>query len=424
MRCRAATRAVPDRWLRSAPARRDAVAWRLRLPLAGFWLVLGVWTTLAALGMSLPAFADNAAALLGRASDPRLAAAKARKLLEDAPEDQAARTQARAFAADALLRDPTSVVAAGTLGLLSELDGKLPAARRAFGYAARLSRRDRPTELWLIEDAVRQGAVDTALHHYDVVLRTQPGAADLLFPVLSNASNDSNVRVALVKTISATPVWASPFLAYVAENNAKPAATVGFFEALSQARVEPPEAARAHLVNRLVLAGELDAAWRYYATLRPGIDRRRSRDPEFNAALAAPTVFDWTTINAPGLSVALQPGASTGIVGFSAAPTIGGVLLEQVQLLPPGRYRLEGHATGVNQASEELPYWVLQCRADERELGRVVIANDRDHGGRFSGEVSVGAGCPAQVLRLVARPSTNAGGLSGQLDHLRLAPAP
>lgn len=352
----------------------------------------------------------------------RLLAGRARQRLQEAPESTDAQHDALSLAKVALLREPTAVSAVATLGLLAELGGDLPAARRRFGYAERLSRRDLPTELWLIEDAVRREDISGALQHYDVALRTQAGSSDILFPVLAKASVDSSVASALGRKLMSRPPWGDMFLVFLANGTADPVATMRFYVDLSRRHLVIPQTARSALVSRLIDSRKVHDAWAYYVTFHPGADPRRSRDPRFTASIETPTAFDWTTSNDPGVTANIQRGAGSGVAAFSAAPTVGGILMQQTQLLPPGRYRIEGVSEGIDQQPDERPYWLLQCSSDGRELGRVEMPNSNEKAGRFAGELNVGADCPVQALMLVARPSTASSGLAGAISYVQLAP--
>lgn len=97
-------------------------------------------------------------------------------------------------------------------------------------------------------------------------------------------------------------------------------------------------------------------------------------------------------------------------------------MLQQLQLLPPGSYRLSGHTIGIEQPAGALPYWTLRCQ-DGRELGRVEVPNSGVANGNFTGTFSVPAGCPVQTLVLMARSSDAIAGQSGQIDRAALMPA-
>lgn len=320
------------------------------------------------------------------------------------------------LAREALRQDPTAVVAASTLGMNAEVHGLPKQTRSFFTFAEKLSRRDSPTQLWRIENAVSRGDVDGALRHYDIALRTSPKLSPLLFPVLATASADPAIRGALVRTLVGKPRWSFDFTEFAATENADPRSTAALFLQLQRAGVAPSESARARTVNVLVAKAGADEGWRYYAATKPGIDRRRSRDPRFTAGIGSPSVFDWQAQSQEGVTTSIQNGA----FDFFVPATAGGALLTQAQLLPPGAYRLSGRSMNVEGSPDGLPHWVLTC-ADARELGRVALSTSAD--GAFSGAFTVPPGCPTQTLALVARPSDTASGLSGQITEAWLAPA-
>lgn len=322
----------------------------------------------------------------------------------------------------ALRQDPTAVAAVATLGINAQLRGDTEAARRYFEYSDKLSRRDLRTRLWFIEDAVAREDIPEALRHYDIALRASRRAPDLLYPVLGAAISDATIRTELVKTLAAKPAWTESFIGYAA-GNGDTVSVARLFQDLRRANVVIPDPARASVIGRLVTEENYAAAWSYYSSVRPNADRRRSRDASFTTNLTAPSPFDWVPLGGDtGISTVLQSGNQDGIFDFSAPATVGGPLLQQLQLLPTGDYVVEGRAIDLDQAETALPYWVLIC-ADGRELGRVDVPNSSANGGAFRGQFTVSGGCPAQYLRLVARPSNAIGGLSGQIDEVQLRPA-
>lgn len=348
--------------------------------------------------------------------DGRITALRAASLGQ--PEaSEAERRRADVLARAALRQDPTSVVASATLGFVQGLRGDAVSARRQLGYAQRLSRRNLQVQIWAIEDAVGRGDVAGALRQYDIALRTTPSAEGTLFPVLAAASADPAIRGALVRTLIGRPLWGERFIEFVGGYGADPRSTAALFVGLRRAGVEVPEEAQAGALAALVMAGLHDQAWAYYAAIRPGADRRRSRDPRFAADLSAPSLLDWTVINDGGTSGSIQPSA----FDFTAPASVGGPLLQQTQMLPPGTYRLTGHTDGIEQVDGARPYWVLACRGGKL-LGRVDVPNSVQAGGTFAGTVAVPLGCPVQYLTLMASPSDAVGGLSGRIDRAELVP--
>ena len=175
-------------------------------------------------------------------------------------------------------------------------------------------------------------------------------------------------------------------------------------------------------VARLLAANAYEPAWSFYRELRRNVDRRQSRDPRFALDTPAPTAFDWVpTSDNSGITAAILRGERGGVFDFAAPPSVGGLLLQQLQLLPPGQYLLTGRSSGIEQDRGARPYWVLAC-GDGKEVGRLDLPNSAENGGVFRGRFTVPAGCPAQYLRLMVRSSSALNGLSGQIVEARLIP--
>lgn len=329
------------------------------------------------------------------------------------------RSAADLLARTALQQEPMASIAAATLGLDAQIRGNVPGAQRLLGYAQTLSRRDLQTQIWAIEDAVARGDIPGALAHYDIALRTSPSAPELLYPILAAAIADPAVRSALIRTLANCPAWRGSFIDYVSGNGPTPSATVLLFLALQRNGMTIPDGAEATVVSSLVSHNMVEAAWRYYAASRPGTNRNHSRDSAFTADRASPSPFDWRTLDDGQISASIQPDREGGVVDLVAPASRSGPLLQQMQMLMPGAYRLEGVSEGIDQPEASRPYWVLQC-TDGRELGRVVVPNAGD--GRFQGRFDVPATCMTQMLTLFARSSDAVGGLSGRIRRARLFP--
>lgn len=403
-------------------SRRPFVQWRGAIPLALLTAVLGYVAVTDSLAQALRKKAPAQAHALAP-SDGRSTAALAEKLA-GAGATAARRAESDRLALLALRQDPTAVDAVATLGLNARLRGDAKAAARYFTYSDKLSRRDLKTRIWLIEDAARRGDVDGALRNYDIALRTSRLAPDVLLPVLVRASSEPVVAKALVRTLATKPLWTDAFLYALASGSQKPQAMATLLVELRKAGVKPSEpSVDAIAVARLLAANAYEPAWSFYRELRRNVDRRQSRDPRFALDTPAPTAFDWVpTSDNSGITAAILRGERGGVFDFAAPPSVGGLLLQQLQLLPPGQYLLTGRSSGIEQDRGARPYWVLAC-GDGKEVGRLDLPNSAENGGVFRGRFTVPAGCPAQYLRLMARSSSAVNGLSGQIVEARLVPA-
>lgn len=398
--------------------RRSASAWIARSALALIAGTLGYFSVAHSLANVLVE-SDPARAHLLDTGNGLITAALAQKLFDEQPTPDQSAPFTR-LAQTALRQDPTAVSAVATLGLQTGLRGDAVHARRLLDYAQRLSRRDIRTQLWAIEDAVARDDISAALHHYDIALRTIPVATDLLFPILAGALDQSAIRTNIVLTLrqQPPPQWGPDFISYLAATGGEPHPTAQFFEEMRQAGMPLSTGAVAAAVNGLIGADAVEDAWHFYEKVRPGVDRRMSRDAHFTARLAKPSMFDWVSVNDGKIATSLENGA----FDFSVPAATGGALLQQIQVLPGGAYRLEGHGSGITQGKDSLPYWVLSCRNNGRELGRVIVPDSTRTGSVFAGQFDVPSDCPVQLLSLFARPSDAVSGISGQIDRVQLLP--
>ncbi|HMN62584.1 MAG TPA: DUF4349 domain-containing protein, partial [Anaerolinea sp.] len=99
-----------------------------------------------------------------------------------------------------------------------------------------------------------------------------------------------------------------------------------------------------------------------------------------------------------------------GLFDFTVSMGNGGPLLQQLQMLPPGDYVLEGQSVGIEQSARSRPYWILRCQTGG-EIGRVEVPNSSQASGRFQGTIRVPAerldDAMNQIKALVPDPTTD-----------------
>lgn len=336
-------------------------------------------------------------------------AARAVRALEPSAQDI---PLARRLAVRALRRDATLAAAASVVGLADDLQRNRRGAGRAFAYAQRLSRRDLPTQLWLLESAVARGDVGQALRHYDTALRTQERAPELLFPVLIAATSAPNVRDELSKLLASGPDWAPSFLNQLTASTRDLTAAGTTLISVRTGGGAVPSLAYGTLIQRLYDSSDFAGAWRVYRSWRPHKAPAAVRDPTFRGILGMATVFDWSLAQDNGLwaAVAAQDGAG---LAFSGDAATFGVIARQLVLLPPGRYRMR---VGVRQlqGGQTPPYISLRCVAS-REIGRVALRADERIA---SGPLTVSGDCPAQWIELWLPPGNDLDAVSGHLSYV------
>jgi hypothetical protein len=393
--------------------------WATRLLLGIVVLALGYVSVASSLAYSIRTVSPAYAYAMWP-FDGRLAGALAGQI-SAADASPAQRRNADVIARRALASEPMETTAIDALGLNAQARADVATARRLFAYSEMVTRRDIQARVWAIEDAVAQNNIPGALHQYDIALRTSQAAPGLLFPVLEKALAEASVRQEMLHILSARPLWTDHFIGYISGNGDDPGISAQFFRELRTKGVNVPDWARAQVINRLIDTGRINDAWKFYASIVPGVDPRRSRDPRFMTQLQTPSIFDWQPATENGMTASIERDTRGGFFDFTVASGAGGTLLRQRQMLPAGSYVLEGRATGDALPEGQQPYWVLNCN-DGREIGRVAMPPLIGKPARFSGKIVVPAECPSQMLSLIARSPDAIGGGRGQIDELRLQP--
>lgn len=327
---------------------------------------------------------------------------------------------ATVLAQKALRRDATDIAAVRTMGLAAQASGNASRAKAMLDYAKRLSRRDLQTHLWAIEDHVARGETGEVLQEYDLALRTSLPARDILFPVLANAVSDRVIARGLVLRLRNAPLWRDAFLTFVAsDERVAPVTAVTFLRAAQASGVAAPPEGLAVLVARSLDANAEELAWAAYALKRPTADRRLVRDATFKATPKAPSAFDWTLSNDGSIFSQAVEQDGSGRLEVEAGAGSAGVAAQQVQALPPGRYRLAVDVGPVPQGASLI--WTVTCR-NGPELTKLTVAGSgtRPH---VSNSFTVPDACRVQTLMLFADAGESPEGLRTAINRIEVVPA-
>ena len=373
----------------------------VRLTIIVIIAALAIWFSIAVaasgIGRTFPA-----AARLSRPFDAEVKlTAAARTALSDPNPANIAR--AARLAEDVLRRNPLSVDAATTLALSAAAAGNQDKARRLFAYSESLSRRDFPTQLWLIEERVAANDIAGALLHYDRALRTSNNVGEMLFPVLVGASNDPQIAEPLSAMLAARPAWWPGFTWQLIAHGQSADAIFRIGRALRlDPDVERERTVLTALLRRLVADRRFGQAHRLF--LEATGQRRETaggiRNGDFEANNALPP-FHWQLANESDLAAVIQEdGEHRGgrALYLIATNGRGGEVARQLLVLGPGSYRLSAVIGG--SASHTRPQVSLACaNAPSVALVREQLPPTGQAGATWSVSFSVTAnGCPAQWL--------------------------
>lgn len=338
---------------------------------------------------------------------------------------QPSRTRAKAaerLALEVLERMPVNAEAARDVAMARLVEGDVAGARMLIAAGERLSRRDIPTQMWMIEDRVAAGDVPATLAHYDRALRISPESRPVLLPVLAQAANDPVVARALAARLRVRPEWWSDFFGRFVAVATDPLAIRLIAEGLHLDPTEEVDRARVvQVIGRLVQLGDYRAARSFY-------DRTTGRRPEmvvdggFEKDHGIPP-FDWQLVDETDRSATREPRDRANGTALSIAGTEGKEVARQLLVLPPGRYRLTARTGAVTTNMMAPPTVSITCLQDQ---GTLVASTAFPVGmgpKTLAMAVTIPAGCNGQWLTIGS--AANVGYLSDNpwIDDVRIVTA-
>lgn len=327
-------------------------------------------------------------------------------------------------AAAALRRNPTLPAAARILALSAGMQGRQAQSNRLIHYAAALSKRDIPTQFWLLEERVGANDVPGALSHFGIALTVAPGTSEVLFPVLTGALTQADLVRPIAGLVRDGTSWRSDFLYYAAANSRNPASAASLFLTLNRLGSRPAPTHIQILIGRLVEARNMEAAGRLYGLIDPRwrrddvnsqIDGRFERTNDI-----AP--FGWTINPDLAWRGAKSDQPDNVALHFNASANGQGWVAKRQVVLPPGRYRIDGRVGAVDGGAGGRLRIGLSCAPEgiPDSIANVALGGN---GGAFRGDISASAACPAQWLTIIIDNQTSQSPVTLWVDDLRLSAA-
>lgn len=265
-----------------------------------------------------------------------------------------------------LRRDPLSKRIIRLLGLHLDLAGEPDRAAKLMNLGDKISRRDLPTQFWLMQKSAETGDEKASIRHLDAGMTASSRAWDQLFPVLAQGLQSDQFRDALEPFIREQRPWSVPFLRFAVENSNDPIVVEQFLRDLNPL----PDAERlrplqGRLVAHLVSAGEIDRAEAFAIEVLK-VDAATLRDfsivPETLDEAISP--LSWTVGEPRNVSVTIADAeAHIRVITGRAASA-----MTRYFPLGSGEYSIT-YAARPSQLSETArAVWVFQCPTEDRLL--------------------------------------------------------
>jgi hypothetical protein len=359
------------------------------------------------------------AALIFMPNESAALAARADQLFFANPEKPP--SQVRTLALKALRQQALNPKAQRLLGYYADAKGQSVAAETFVRSAAKLSRQEPGAQLWLIEAEARKGNATQALVHYDILLRTKPETRQVLFPRLTNAIDEQEIREALKPYIRGKNQWAYDFLLFATSKSRNLPAVVDLV--IETGGLTDQKAAQNQqqvLLERLVSEKYYSDARRLFLQI-PGVKPIRLTSPALDAADRDSRFgpMGWQFVNDPDAGAGLLGKAGAGkpsLTVYANAETTR-MVANKLLYLTPGRYRLAADLSALERGNTGFLRWQMRCV--DAEADQQIGAFD-SVGTRVSVVFAIPANCPQQFLELIASGGTGQSGLEATIASIAL----
>jgi hypothetical protein len=393
-----------------------------RLAFATVLLVLGLEIVRFALSDRL-SDADPALSLVLDPTQSRARVAISHRLLVS---NVAKIDEAIAGARVALSDNPLSPEALTLLAQASKQNREKDRTFQLMMLASRINSRDLRSQLWLLNQDLRDANVDSALARLDTLFRGQsPEVLDQLAPELPPILTREPYRSGYVKLLQTNPPWRSVWFVDLLRRSADLSGLDNLFAELQAGEQGPTEKELDVFLRRMTEAGMFDEA--HDAWLR-ALPSDRGEDLLYNAQFHYPLTglpFDWVIEPASNAKAEIATETENDTRVLNVQFLGGRVKFEHVSHLlnlEPGAYRFEGRERLQELQNERGLRWRIFCVGETTDtLGTTALANGEIAWREFGMDFIVPAGkCYYQklVLELPAQtaPETEIRGRASYAD--------
>ncbi len=371
------------------------IAWAIGI------LVVGAMATCWALSAILVTSRPSLAIRLNPWSSSALAARAIGMLENDAGANSAISAEQKAK--ESLSLSLVNSDAIRSLAMAKAMNGQTDVTDELMSAAESMSRRDLLVQLWLIEDAVSKGNVQTALQHYDRALTTQTSAPEILFPILAEALSDHELAREISKFIRRDASWTGRFVDYAISESRGITALAGVVLAAGGLPAGPDRDRQEEMIlRRLIAEGHFSDALNF-AMRMPNANRQALLEPNLTFASVHPRFapLSWH-INDAIAGATAQTSGSNVAVEVTVNPDSSEIALEKIKFLKPTGLNLSTTYTFRSVQSGDFAVWEVACPSKD---GTPTVATSFPIRPVFAGRPStmnyhVSASCNPVLLRL------------------------
>jgi hypothetical protein len=267
----------------------------------------------------------------------------------------------RAWAEAALVRDPLNARALRILGQAADAGGNNADVLKFMAAATKLSLHESIAVYWMMRKRAEGGDYKTAIFYADALLRTNPGLAPFVVPLLAHFAEQPASKELINQTLQSNPPWRNAFFEYLPSGISDARTPLDLLLALRTSSAPPN-------------AKEIDDYLSILQFLPP--DELRGAGLLFNGDFEihpSGSPFDWALKQGSGVTVDIvsKPDKAEGhalLIEFLFG-RVDYHSVSELVLLAPGTYRFDGQYKGKIAGPRGLK-WRMVCAGDaETRIG-------------------------------------------------------
>jgi hypothetical protein len=319
------------------------------------------------------------------------------------------RHQIRSWVVLALRNDPLNARGFSILGRLSALDSEEKKTKSLMQAASRRSLHESTAVYWIMQKYYQDGDYRAAIRSADTLLRTRPGMAEHVMPVLGKIAENPDTSGDLKQLLAANPPWRPEFFDRLPANISDARTPLDILLNLKNTPTPPTSAELRSYLDFLISRGFYDLAYDTWLQFLPA-ERLNKVGLLFNGDFeAAPSglPFDWVIPQGSGVTVKIgerpdEDGDHALLLEFGVG-RVDVQPITQLTVLSPGQYRFQGKHN-VDIVSQRGLQWRITCAGQgatqiaESQVVQGSSAAWRDFSFSFAVPET---DCPAQYVRLL-----------------------
>jgi hypothetical protein len=308
-----------------------------------------------------------------------------------------------------------------------QMKGDTKKASQLIGLAAKVTRRDTLSQLWLAQQASERGDSKAVMYHYNIALRTNSNIQAFLFPQITKLLEDQNYQSAFAPYLSQSTLWLPGFLNFAIWNSDQYPALASTILSSGglPANYIQYRTYETQIISKLIASQRYPLAQRFYLSLK-GATPKTFRTIVLNADTTDPKFapINWRFDAGSGASAIVAQRGGQFEITASASAANSGVVAQKMLFLEAGTYRLSQQVDIRSLGKGGSANWIIRClyEGDSSMVLQNQIPKSSDIKS-IATTFQIPAGCNNQSIELMLIGGDDSEGVDLTLSRLSLIPS-